>query len=49
MAIRTATIRIYFDADVLGLANLLCRERADFTFPATLVAGSRNVNGQPAQ
>jgi len=25
--------RFYFDADVLGLAKLLARERADFTYP----------------
>lgn len=30
---RPATVRYYFDADVLGLAKLLARERADFTFP----------------
>lgn len=30
---RPAAIRVYFDADVLGLAKLLCQERADFTFP----------------
>jgi len=26
-------VRVYFDADVLGLAKLLCQERADFTYP----------------
>jgi hypothetical protein len=30
---KPATVRVYFDADVLGLAKLLCRERADFTYP----------------
>ena len=30
---RPATVRFYFDADLLGLAKLLCRERADFTYP----------------
>lgn len=30
---RPAAVRFYFDADVLGLAKLLCRERSDFTFP----------------
>jgi len=30
---KPAVIRVYFDADVLGLAKLLCQERADFTFP----------------
>lgn len=30
---RPATVRVYFDACVLGLAMLLCRERADFTYP----------------
>jgi hypothetical protein len=30
---RPATVRFYFDADVLGLAKLLARERADFTYP----------------
>jgi hypothetical protein len=30
---RPATVRVYFDADVLGLAKLLCRERPDFTYP----------------
>ncbi len=30
---KPAAIRVYFDADVLGLAKLLCQERADFTFP----------------
>lgn len=29
---RPATVRFYFDADVLGLARLLCQQRADFTF-----------------
>ncbi|HET6209696.1 MAG TPA: hypothetical protein VFD94_04905 [Jatrophihabitans sp.] len=33
MAVKPAVIRIYFDADVLGLAKLLCQERADFTYP----------------
>lgn len=31
--VRPAIVRIYFDADVLGLAKLLCQERADFTYP----------------
>jgi hypothetical protein len=30
---KPATVRVYFDADVLGLAKLLCQERSDFTFP----------------
>ena len=30
---RPATVRLYFDADILGLAKLLCQERADFTYP----------------
>jgi hypothetical protein len=30
---KPATIRVYFDADVLGLAKLLAKERADFTYP----------------
>ncbi len=30
---KPAAIGVYFDADVLGLAKLLCQERADFTFP----------------
>jgi len=30
---RRADVRFYFDADVLGLAKLLCQERVDFTFP----------------
>jgi hypothetical protein len=30
---KPATVRLYFDADLLGLANLLCRERSDFTYP----------------
>lgn len=29
---RPATVRFYFDADVLGLARLLCQQRSDFTF-----------------
>lgn len=29
---KPVAIRVYFDADVLGLAKLLCQERADFTF-----------------
>ena len=33
MAAKPATVRVYFDADVLGLAKLLCQERADFTYP----------------
>ena len=30
---KPSTVRFYFDADVLGLAKLLCQERADFTYP----------------
>lgn len=30
---KPATVRLYFDADVLGLAKLLCQERPDFTYP----------------
>jgi hypothetical protein len=30
---RPATVRVYFDADVLGLAKVLCPIRADFTYP----------------
>lgn len=30
---RPAAVRVYFDADVLGLAKLLCQERPDFTYP----------------
>jgi PIN like domain len=30
---KRAEVRFYFDADVLGLAKLLCQERADFTYP----------------
>jgi hypothetical protein len=30
---KSATVRLYSDADVLGLAKLLCTERADFTYP----------------
>lgn len=30
---KIAKVQFYFDADVLGLARLLCQERADFTFP----------------
>lgn len=30
---KPATVRVYFDADVLGLAKLLARERVDFTYP----------------
>lgn len=33
MSRKPAKIRIYFDADVLGLAKLGCQERADCTFP----------------
>ena len=33
MAAKPATVRVYFDADVLGLAKLLCQERVDFTYP----------------
>lgn len=32
-AAKPTTVRLYFDADVLGLARLLCQERADFTYP----------------
>ena len=31
---KTTPIRIYFDADIMGLARLLAQERADFTFPS---------------
>jgi PIN like domain len=30
---KLATVRFYFDADVLGLAKLICQERADATYP----------------
>lgn len=30
---KPAAVRFYFDADRFGLANLLSRERVDFTFP----------------
>jgi hypothetical protein len=30
---KPATVRFYFDADVLGLAKILCQERSDFTYP----------------
>jgi len=30
---KPAVVQIYFDADVLGLAKLLCQSRADFTYP----------------
>lgn len=30
---KPAIVRFYFDADVLGLAKLLCQVRADFTYP----------------
>lgn len=32
-SLKPATVRFYFDADVLGLAKLLARERDDFTYP----------------
>lgn len=31
--VKPATVRLYFDADVLGLAKLVCRERFDCTYP----------------
>lgn len=31
---KPATVRLYFDADVLGLAKLLGQVRADFTYPS---------------
>lgn len=31
--VKAADVRVYFDADVLGLAHILCRERTDFTYP----------------
>lgn len=33
MPARPAQVRFYFDADVLGLAKLVCQERADCTYP----------------
>lgn len=30
---KPAPVRVYFDADLLGLAKLLCQERVDFTYP----------------
>ncbi len=30
---KPAEVRVYFDADVLGLARLLAQKRADFTYP----------------
>lgn len=32
-AAKLADVRFYFDADVLGLAKLLCQQRPDFTYP----------------
>lgn len=31
--VRAESVRVYFDADVLGLAKVLCALRADFTYP----------------
>lgn len=30
---KPATVRVYVDADVLGVAKLVCQERSDFTYP----------------
>lgn len=30
---KLAEVRVYFDADILGLGKLLCKVRADFTYP----------------
>ena len=39
---KPAVVRFHFDADMFGLANLLSRERVDFTFPGDPVGGSRS-------
>ena len=31
--IKPAVVRFYLDADVLGLAKLICQERSDCTYP----------------
>ena len=35
---QAATVRFYFDADVLGLAHVVCSLRPDSTFPGDLGA-----------
>lgn len=40
---RDATVRYYFDADILGLAHVVCRMRSDCTYPGDVGATIRRA------
>jgi hypothetical protein len=44
---RPATVRFYFDADILGLAKVICRLRSDVTYPGD-VGGIVHKRERPA-
>ena len=44
MTKKIAKVQFYFDADVLGLARLLCHERSDSTFPGDPGAQFKQAN-----
>lgn len=46
-ATKPATVRLYFDADVLGLGKLLGQIRADFTYPSDPGARIRRFERPP--
>jgi len=45
---RAAQVRIYADADVLGLGKILAGLRNDITYPATLEPSSTSGSGHRA-
>lgn len=44
---KPATVSLYFEADVLGLAKLLCQQRHDFTYPGDPGATIRKQSRPP--
>lgn len=47
MARRPAIVRYYFDADVLGLAKLVCQERGDCTYPGDPIGRVKKFERPP--
>jgi hypothetical protein len=45
---KPATIRFYFDADVLGLAHVVAGLRSDATYPGDPGAVIKRRDGRPA-
>lgn len=41
---RASQVRFYFDADILGVAKIVCAMRADCTYPGDPGAKIKNVN-----